>query len=263
VSAPRSAVAAVAAFLATGISLDPAVRSAPETPAPRAPQRERELPAHELGRPTGAATADLRLEIRPDGHGAHLVSVRRPGFLVSLRDERARSAGADWTALRVALEGEAVTTGRLVWETTPLEGPIETTRGFVHLTGAGEKLSGEIVETSPPEVATLWNGPHARCFAYHDGFGGFSVLCRLPKTVRVRGVANLTGRSALDDAWLMPSGLARFDLARSPSGAEGRVIGLIEGVTAIALSLEARFPVKDEPSLMLHESSRRQPVAAF
>jgi hypothetical protein len=262
VSAPRSAVAAVAAFLATGISIDPAVRSAPETPLPLA-HREPELPVHELGRPTGAAPLDIRLEISPDGHGAHRVIVRRPGFLVSLRDERARSAGAEWTQLRVALEGGGATTGRLVWETTPLEGPITTTRGMVHLAGAGGTLSGEIVETPPPEVATLWNGPHAKCLAYHDGFGGFSVLCRLPKTVRVKGVANLTGRDALEDAWLMPSGLARFDLARSPSGAEGRVIGLIEGVTAVVLSVEGRFPLKDVPSLMFHESSRRQPVAAF
>ncbi len=88
------------------------------------------------------------------------------------------------------------------------------------------------------------------------------MLCTFAKGVRVTGVANVTGAHALDDAWLVPekSPLVRLDLPRSPGGAEGRVIGLVQGVTGVALRVEASFAEGEAPALVFGESERAQPV---
>src|SRR6185437_8892771 len=93
---------------------------------------------------TDPAPADVEVEVVRDAHGVHRVRVRRPGYLVSLRNERARAGGQDWAVVRVAAQpGEGATAGRLIWETTRLH-PLETTRGVVLLTGDGERLSATL-----------------------------------------------------------------------------------------------------------------------
>jgi hypothetical protein len=256
----------VAAFLATGVSVDPAVR-APSPPTPRAHRAsftpdEQPRYAHGIGEARGAAPPDLALEIGPDGHQAHRVVVRRPGFLVALRNEDARAAGVDSAAIRVAARGGAGSaSAQLIWETTTLDAAM-TARGLVALTDDGATLSGELQSVREPEPAASFATHHAKCAAHHDGLGGFSVLCRFPSTVRVTGIANTTGAHALDDAWLVlrASPLVRFDLARAPSGAEGRLVAMVQGGTAVVLTVEARFPAHEEPSLVFHESRRTQPA---
>jgi hypothetical protein len=208
---------------------------------------------------------EVELEIAPDARGAHRVVVKRRGFLVSLRNEEARSAGKDWTAMRVSSRPgtpEAGSAGRLIWETTRVDG-LATARGLVQLRSEGGSLRGELRAAAPPRAAASWTSKSAACAGQHDGLGGYTVLCRFPKGVSVSGVANVTGARSLDDAWLLPgpSPLARLDLARSPGGAEGRVIGLTRGATGVVLRVEATFLEGEEPSLQIQESERAQPVA--
>ena len=208
---------------------------------------------------------DVTVEVTPADHGAHRVVVRRPGFLVSLRDEDARSAGADWTAMRVSPRaGGGGTSGRLVWETTRLDG-VATTRGLVILAGDGGALAAELSMAPAPAPAATWNRASATCAGQHDGLGGFTVLCRFAKGARVTGAANVTGARSLDDVWLMPgpSPLLRLDLPRSPGGAEGRVVGMTQGGKGVVLRVEASFPEGDAPALVIEASERAQPAAVF
>ena len=264
-SAPRPLVAAVGAFLASGVSVDPSVRARPPRPPIELAIPEA-APARPpvLGEATGPAPADVQVEVTPDGRGAHRVVVRRRGFLVSLRSEDARAAGRDWTAMRVSsAAGRGASAGRLVWETTGLDGRgLATERGLVTLRGDGASLTGELQRAASPELVTTWKSAHATCAGQHDGLGGFTALCRFAKGVRVSGAANVTGARSLDDVWLEPgpSPLVRLDLPRSRGGAEGRVIGLTSGATAIVLNVEASFPVGEEATLVFHASERVQPT---
>jgi hypothetical protein len=281
-STPRALTALVAALFSTGLSVNP-WSAAP--PPPRAlalapeplGQCKLSCPLHPApakvassGIETSDAPvpADVELEVASEARGGHRVVVRRRGFLVSLRDEEARSAGVDWTAVRVSprpgapQEGERGSAGRLIWETTKLDGLV-TARGLVQLRGEGGSLRGELRAAAPPRSAASWTSPRATCAGQHDGLGGFTVLCRFAKGTRVSGVANVTGARSLDDAWLTPgpSPLARLDLPRSPGGAEGRVIGLTRGTAGIVLRVEAAFLEGEEPALQIQETERTQPVA--
>ncbi len=113
-----------------------------------------------------------------------------------------------------------------------------------------------------PSPRGVWTSAHASCAGLHDGLGGFTVLCRCGKGVRVSGAANVTGARSLDDVWLVPgpSPLVRLDLPRSPGGSEGRVIGLARGVTGVVLRIETSFVEGEAPALVFHESARAQPV---
>jgi hypothetical protein len=275
----RPVTLSIAMFFGTAVSIDPSVRAVtPEVviaSADRAvvgaePRRE----AHGLGQVTGPAATDVTVEVTPETGGAYRVVVGRRGYLVSLRDESARAAGVDWTAVRVAAASHASTlVGALVWETTTLDGR-ETERGLVRLRGEGGPVAAEIVALPAPEIAGTWKGARASCTSQHDGFSGFTVFCRPAKGVRVTGVANVTSARSLDDAWLVAgtSPLIRLDLARSPGptpdddaapGAEGRVIGLVHGATGIVLTVEASFLDGEQPALVFHEAERTQPTPSF
>ena len=95
-STSRVLTALVAGFMAMGLSRGPQAARAlvPRPPAGHGSNGAPELPSLD---PTGPAPRDVEVEITPDGRGAHRVVVRRRGFLVSLRNEDARSAGQDWT----------------------------------------------------------------------------------------------------------------------------------------------------------------------
>jgi hypothetical protein len=262
----RRYVAVTAVFLVTGISLDPRVRavSAPRDAAgiAREPARDVDPTRHPLGEAEAPPPSDLTVQVTNDRLGTYQVVLRRPGYLVSLRDEVARAAGVDWTAIRVAPAATSPRlAGRLIWETTKLDSS-ETTRGLVHLHGDAASLASELSSTAAPESAVSWKGKHASCTSQHDGLGGFTAFCRVAKGVRVTGVANVTAPRPLDDVWLLPgpSPFMRLDLARSPGNAEGRVVGLVRGATGIVLTVEASFPEGDEPTLVFHEAERAQPT---
>ncbi len=268
-STSRIFTGAVAAFVATHVSIAPGARSA--TPEPRSPAPRARVVAEVAPQPPPPAIdlalapppREMGLEITPDGRGGHSVRVRRRGFLVSLRHEDARSAGEGWTALRIATPpGHGGPAGRLIWETTSL-GTLETTRGVVLLTSDGDTVSGALRLAAPPVVARGWQSARATCRGQEDGLGGFTALCRFAPGVRVAGAVNVTGARPLDDAWLAarPSPLVRLDLPRSPGGAEGRVIGMVQGLTAVVLRVEATFAEGDAPELLFEESERVQPAA--
>lgn len=265
-STSRLFTLAVAAFFGSTVSIVPGGSPAPPSVASRPTVAVAEVaPAAPPGIELvgGSPPRDVELEVAPDGHGDHRVVVRRRGFLVSLRNEDARSAGQDWTALRISPRaGRGGPAGRLIWETTPLEG-LETTRGTVLLRSDGGTLAGTLQRAMPPTPARAWQSPRATCRGQHDGLGGFSVLCRFARAVRVSGAVNVTGARSLDDAWLVPgpSPLVRLDLPRSPGSAAGRVIGMTQGLTGVALRVEATFVDGEEPALLYEESERAQPVS--
>jgi hypothetical protein len=263
-STSRLFTLAVAVFAGSNVSILPA--GPPSPTAPRAPVAvatvERRVPP-ELELDVEPAPHDVEVEVTPDGHGDHRVVVRRRGFLVSLRNEDARSAGRDWTAMRVSPQrGRGGAAGRLIWETTPLNG-LATTRGVVLLTSDGDRVQAALRLAMPPIPAPSWESTHATCRGQQDGLGGFTVLCRFPSTVRVSGAVNVTGARSLDDTWLVPgrSPLVRLDLPRSPGGTEGRVIGMVQGFTGVVLRVEASFVEGDEPALLYGESERAQATA--
>ncbi len=270
-STPRPVLTAAAALFAATLSVDPSTRSASPPPRPpvSAPAASPDAPALRASPATpriealaDPAPRDVEVEVVPDERGGHRVRVRRRGYLVSLRNETARAAGQDWALVRVTAQpGEGATAGRLVWETTRPDS-LETTRGVVLLSGDGERLSAELRAARAPEPAEAWASQRARCAAQHDGLGGFTVLCGFAKGVRVTGVANVTGAYSLDDVWLVPGPIpvVRLDLPGSPDGAEGRVIGLVQGVTGVALRVEASFPEGEAASLLFGESERVQPT---
>ncbi len=260
-STSRLVTAAVAAFFGSHVSVAPASAPAPAPPPTPVPAAARVAPVRgeiELAFPP--APRDVAVEVTPDGHGDHRVAVRRPGFLVSLRNEDARSAGVDWAAMRVAPRpGGGEVAGRLIWETTALDG-LATTRGVVLLRGEGDRLQATLRLATPPLPARSWESPHAACRGQHDGLGGFTVLCGFTGKLRVTGAVNVTGARSLDDTWLVPgrSPLVRLDLPRSPGGVEGRVIGMVRGSTGVVLRVEASFVEGEEPSLLYEESERLQ-----
>jgi hypothetical protein len=267
-SMSRLSAVPIAVFLATGISVDPGGgRSAPP-PRPRVSVAHAEVPSAPPGIDPSSepVPSDVTVEVTPADHGAHRVVVRRPGFLVSLRNEDARSAGVDWTAMRVSpKEGGGRAAGRLVWETThlsPIADDLATTRGLVILAGDGGALGAELRMASTPAPAATWSRARTKCVGQHDGLGGFTVLCRFAKGVRVTGAANVTSARSLDDVWLTPgqSPLVRLDMPRSPGGAEGRVVGITQGIKGVVLRVEASFPEGDPPALVVEESERAQPV---
>jgi hypothetical protein len=208
----------------------------------------------------------VEAEVVPDGRGAHRVVVRRRGFLVSLRHDGARSAGRDWAAIRIAIgEGAAEVAGRMIWETTRLDGgELDTSRGLVVLSGRSGAISPTIRAAAPPAPAASYRSQRAACAGHHDGVGGYAVVCRFARGVVVNGVANVTGAHPLDDAWLVPgpSPLVRLDLPRSAL-AEGRVIGLTQGATGVALRMEATFLEGEEPRLSFQATERVQPAPVF
>jgi hypothetical protein len=280
-STSRAFTALVAAFVSTGLSVDPWA-APPPPPRPRAllleqagkcslscplPKSPAKVASSGIESSDELVPRDVELEIAPELRGGHRVVVRRRGFLVSLRDEQARSAGVDWTAVRVSPRpgpDDQGSAGRLVWETTRLGGAdLSTARGLVQLWTEGGSLRGELRAAGAPRPAASWKSQRATCAGQNDGLGGYTVLCRFAKGTRVSGVANVTGARSLDDAWLTPgpSPLARFDLPRSPGGAEGRVIGLTRGATGVVLRVEATFLEGEEPSLQIQETERAQPVA--
>jgi hypothetical protein len=264
-STSRAFTFVVAGFMAAAISFDPRA-SSPSAPHPVAASDATAHAAPPSVEATGPAPEDVEVEITPDGRSAHRVVVRRRGFLVSLRNEDARSAGEDWTALRISpREGAVGVTGRLIWETTRLDGKdgLATERGLVRLTGDGTGLSGTLLSAAPPVPATSWKSPRATCSGLHDGLGGFTVLCHFAKGVRVSGVANVTRARSLDDTWLVPgspSPLVRLDLPRSPGGADARIAGMVQGATGAVLRAEASFFEGEEATLLVQESERAQPV---
>jgi hypothetical protein len=276
-SPPRPLVAFGVGLVATGLSADPNVRGASPaaslgaahpSPAPSS-SASRPVPSNGLGDALGDAPPDVAVDLSPDGRGAHKVSLRRSGFLVSLRGADARAAGRDVATMRVAEPaGDDARSAalRLVWETTPRapkggSSPV-TTRGFVDVLARAGIVVAKLYAARPPEPAGSFAGPHATCSAHHDGFGGFSALCAFPRGVRVSGVANVTGARALDDAWLVPgpSPLVRLDLARSPGGGEGRVIGLVHGAMGVVLRVEATFRPEEAPTLTVRAGERAQPA---
>lgn len=233
---------------------EPGATLAPPDPGPAPPPPMRELSAE--------VPDDVKFEVRAEGDAIVRVHVRRAGHLVALRRLDARSAGAEEASLPV-LRSE-LTDAALVWETTRLE-PAEssrTTRGVLRLDVDGKPRSR--LAESPAVVPRDERRKH-RCWSYADGFGGSTVLCRI---AAYASAANVTGEDPLQDAWAVPNierSLVRLDLPAPLDAAEARVVGYVDGRTAVVIRAESSFlPGEAGPSLTVLSAEREQrPVAHF
>jgi hypothetical protein len=280
VTVPRLAVAASAALFAALPSMDPSVRAA-DPPPPRPviaaePARSPGVAGAPIAALAEPAPPDLSVQVSSQGGGVHRIVVRRPGYLVALMHGWSRASGAESAGMRVevaerddrapnarrARADEEI--DRFVWETTA-PGTLVTTRGVVSLRLDGAELRAQPWLAAPPDRALEVTGAHHRCVAHRDDRQGFVVLCRLPKSARHVAAANVTGpRITEGAAVLAPAGgdpLVRLDLPLSPGIAEARLIGFTVGRAGVAVRVEASFTEGDEPSLLVDETSRDQPLS--
>lgn len=210
------------------------------------------------------APTDLSAEVSGGGPELRL-SLRRAGHLVALGDGTTRAAGEDWVAVTLdPRTGNAASPPSLVWETTDLAS-LATTRGVVRFRpGAGAPVP-ELVSSAPPAIAARHEGKHHRCEAVHDERGGFVVLCLVDAKARRVAAASPVGARALEDVWIGPSRpgrptLVRLDLPVVRGGAAARLVGYVDGATAVAVRAEASW-LFGEPSakLFLGALSKVQP----
>jgi len=271
-STSRLALPLAAALSSAVVSIDPSVIEGAREDLPARPTRpvitapiDHEVTAAPSA--LAAAPGDLKVEITPDGAG-HRVVVRRPGHLVALHYGRARAAGRDWAAVHVEIKasGSPAQAGKpldpLVWETTPLDA-LTTSRGLVSLHPEGGELRADLSLSAPPEPWGKASGPHHTCAAHRDPHGGFTVLCRLHHGAHRASAANVTGPRVEDHAWVVSGKepLVRLDLPLFPGLAEARVIGFVHGLTGAVLRAEASWAPGEEPTLVIEEAERDQPVA--
>ena len=153
---------------------------------------------------------------------------------------------------------------RLVWETTPLAS-LGTERGVVSLSAPGTALLARLSLAAAPLPLARFDGAHHSCAAHRDTSGGFVLLCRFHHGAKQVSALNLTGTRALDGAWVIDAKepMVRLDLPLSPGLAEARVIGFVHGIHGAMIRAEAAWAPGEEPSLLVEESERAQPVATF
>jgi hypothetical protein len=282
----RPLIALAAAFFASGVSFAPALGGRVPGTGRGTPPAIAEVVGAEVGKaraeaamhgglrpasPTGddvretdvEVPRDLHVDVVTEGPGRARIVVRRPGYLVAIRQGAVRAAGKDWAELRVGSAGEVG--GELTaWETTHLD-TLLTMRGTVRVSAEKGRLSGRLVMAELPRVASRLEGRSHRCAGHRDGWGGFAVLCRFgAKASRVHA-ANLTAVQPLEDVWTVASPrstVVRLDLAMAPGAAEARAIGYLEGLTGVVLRAEAtQLRGEPEARLALGATERSQPAA--
>ncbi|MFO0756233.1 MAG: hypothetical protein U0359_07060 [Byssovorax sp.] len=271
-SLPRALIAIAAGVSSALVSIDPSV-IAPSRPAGGnrpviAASPDQALPRETPPSSEQPAPSDLSASVLrdPRGHGFNVV-VRRPGHLVSLAHGPVRAAGKGEAVMHLDVRGSAPSKApvaeldHLVWETTPL-GSFATERGSVSLTIPKSEPEARLSLGAPPAPAGRFEGPHHRCAAHRDTSGGFVLLCRFPKEVTQISALNVTSYRALDGAWVFPEkeAMVRLDLPLSPGVAEARVIGYVRGVAGGVIRAEAAWAPGEEPTLLVEQSERAQPV---
>jgi hypothetical protein len=110
---------------------------------------------------------------------------------------------------------------------------------------------------APTVIASLNERLH-ECRAHERG-GGFAVVCRVGGIARQLAIVNLTGEGP--ETALERPGVLRFDVPISEGRAEARLMGYLDGVTAVVVRAEASWARgENRPTLVLASSSRAQLV---
>jgi hypothetical protein len=217
----------------------------PSLPAPDATPTFRETNA--------LVPRDVKVTVRDAGKDGWKVELGRKGYFVALRRGAERTAAANTATLAVgAAESEPV-----VWETTNLA-TLATTRGTLRLSGGGVPQA-KLRMAEAPVVAGREERRLHTCQGEEDGFGGFTVLCRVRAGATA---ANVTGSGVHQDVWASwgEESVLRLDLPASASGVEARVVGYSAGADGVVIRAEAsRVAGEERPVLTILSADRAQP----
>jgi hypothetical protein len=182
--------------------------------------------------------------------GARVV-VRKRGHLVAIRAGERTSSARDWVAAQLEGSGQV----DLVWEATD-PATLETTRGTIHVAPSDEGPRISSASLPAPAVVASHRDRLHECRAHEEG-GGFAVVCRVAGGARQLAIVNLTGEGP--EAALERPGVLRFDVPVSEGRAEARLMGYLDGVTAVVVRAEASWARgEDRPTFALAGAARAQ-----
>lgn len=203
--------------------------------------------------------------------GAHRLVVEKTGTFVHLRYREVASAGPDWASIELRAGDRAPEADVAVWESTDPE-TLATRRGLVRFSlsrGAAPAISMAEAPRPGPRSATAVRA----CQAHEDGASGFAVVCRIDhRTSGVRAIRP-TAAKPLSGAWVWDvprktkakgPRFVRFDLPLSPGSAEAGALAYVHGGKGVVVRADATWAsVREAPTLLFTETSRRQPVSPF
>jgi hypothetical protein len=206
------------------------------------------------------APPDVRVETKQNESGQWTVTVRRPGYLVALRAGDRTSAGRDF--VEADIEGLSGSRIELGWETTD-RATLETARGGLRIAAAGDEPHVSWFSLPDPVVAATNHGRLHDCRAFESEPSGFSVVCRVTNGARKLSALNLTGEAPLSGIAAADNAhLVRLDLPVAEGGAEARLIGYLDGSTAVVVRAEATWARGEtRPTLSLTAGTRGQLTA--
>jgi len=255
----------VTAFaLAVAVALDaqhaPAQKEGSALPSPIESAASPVKPSRRWGDQERPAPPDVVVTLTQDGNALH-VAVKRSGYVVALHAGERVSVAEDWVSALV--EGLDRRVLEMEWEATEPQS-LDTVRGGLRITPAAETPTVSWFALPEPVVVASRQDRLHTCRT-QVGESGYTVLCRVSKSARKLSVTNVTDDSLLSNVW-MSSGAAhvvRLDLPLSEGEAPARLMGYIDGVTAVVVRAEASWARGEEhPTMGLFAATRRQPVVA-
>jgi hypothetical protein len=208
----------------------------------------------------------VRIETKRTESGRITVTVRRIGYFVALRAGDRTSAARDWVAAEIdASAGSEVELG---WETTD-RATLETSRGGIRVVAADDGPRVSWFSLPAPIVTATHRDRLHECRAFESA-PGFSVVCRVAQGARRLSALNLTGDDPLSGVAKADekTHFVRLDLPVAEGGAEARLMGYLDGNTAVVVRAEASWARGEpRPTLSLADGTRRQlvplPLDAF
>jgi hypothetical protein len=207
------------------------------------------------------APSDVQVEMIKAESGQWTVKVRRAGHLVALRAGDRTSVGPNWVAAEI--DGPSGSRIELGWETTDAA-TLETSRGGIRVEAAGDGPRVSWFSLPAPTVAAEHRHRLHECRAFEAESGGFSVVCRVQRGARKLSALNLTDEAPLSAVAMADLGaqMVRLDLPVAEGSAEARLVGYLDGNTAVVMRAEATW-VRGEarPTLSLADGTRRQLAA--
>jgi hypothetical protein len=103
------------------------------------------------------------------------------------------------------------------------------------------------------------------CRAFEREAGGFTVVCRVARSARKLAAVNLSDEGPLVGVAVTAEtdSIVRIDLPVAEGTAEARLVGYLDGNTAVVVRAEATWARgEDRPTLSLVDGTRRQLVAS-
>lgn len=208
-----------------------------------------------------AAPPDVTVELTEAPNALRLV-LRRPRYIVALRTADRVEAAEDWVS--AGIEGLGGRELGMEWETTDPRS-LDTVRGGLWIAAGPEGPTVTWFGLPEPVVVASHQEHLHTCRALGATGGGFTILCRVARSARKLSVTNVTDESLLSNVWMSAGAahIARLDLPLGEGDAPARLMGYVDGVTAVVVRAEASWVRGEEhPTLALFAATRRQPVVA-